>query len=92
MLASDLTPHYYSSKKFGEIDFVIENSRTGKVLPIEVKSGKDYKRHSALLNYLNSEVAQNGEAIILHNGNVERVGMRIYLPIYATSLIKELFL
>ena len=92
LLASGLTPHYYSSKKLGEIDFVIENSRTGNVLPIEVKSGKDYKRHSALLNYLNNDVGQNEEAIILHNGNIEQVGKRIYLPIYATSLIKELFL
>ena len=42
--AQELTAHgytlyYYNSKKFGELDFVIE--RGGRVLPIEIKSGKD---------------------------------------------------
>ena len=41
---------YYNSKKFGELDFVIEYK--GKVLPIEVKSGKNYPRHSALSNVM----------------------------------------
>ncbi len=35
--------YYYNSKKFGELDFVIEGS--GKVIPVEIKSGKDYYRH-----------------------------------------------
>ena len=42
--------HYFNSKKQGEIDFVIAQS--GKVIPIEVKSGKDYQRHNALTNVL----------------------------------------
>ncbi|MGM9794774.1 MAG: DUF4143 domain-containing protein [Candidatus Aphodosoma sp.] len=32
--------YYFNSKKQGEVDFVIELN--GKVIPIEVKSGKDY--------------------------------------------------
>ena len=40
--------HYFNSKKQGELDFVI--AQNGKVIPIEVKSGKDYERHSALTN------------------------------------------
>ena len=38
--------YYYNSKNSGEPDFVIKYQR--KVLPIEVKRGKNYKRHSAL--------------------------------------------
>lgn len=38
--------YYYNSKKLGELDFVIEYE--GNVLPIEVKSGKDYYVHSAI--------------------------------------------
>ena len=42
--------YYYNSKKKGELDFVVEHS--GRVLPIEVKSGKDYEKHSALDNVM----------------------------------------
>ena len=38
------------SKKQGELDFVIVQN--AKVIPIEVKSGKDYERHDALTNVL----------------------------------------
>ena len=40
--------YYFNSKKQGELDFVVEYK--GKVLPIEIKSGKSYKKHSALNN------------------------------------------
>ena len=35
--------YYYNSKKLGELDFLIQD-RNDHVLPIEVKSGKSYKR------------------------------------------------
>ena len=38
------------SMKQGELDFVI--AQNGKVIPIEVKAGKDYERHNALTNVL----------------------------------------
>lgn len=72
--------YYFNSKKQGEVDFVIEYK--GEVLPIEVKLGKDYKRHSALDNLLTNENYDIKEAYILCNGNVERTGKRLYLPIY----------
>ena len=50
LLAKGLAPYYYHSKKKGELDFVVE--RGDGVTPIEVKSGKDYKRHNALSNVL----------------------------------------
>ena len=42
----DIVPYYYNNKKRGELDFVVELD--SKVLPIEVKSGKDYETHRAL--------------------------------------------
>ena len=42
--------YYYNNKKRGELDFLIEYD--GEVLPIEVKSGKDYKVHRALSNIM----------------------------------------
>ena len=44
--------YYFNSKKQGEVDFLIEYK--GNVLPLEVKSGKDYKVHSALNNLLSN--------------------------------------
>lgn len=78
-------PHYYYSKKNGEVDFVVENRGTGKITVIEVKSGKDYKRHSALNNLLTSGDAK--DAVVLHDGNVTVGGNRLYLPIYAAGLL-----
>ena len=84
LLARGFTPHYYSSKKGGEVDFVIEDSATGDTRLIEVKSGKDYRRHSALSNLLESGEAKS--AIVLHDGNVELAENRIYAPVYAAHL------
>ena len=42
--------YYFNNKKQGELDFVMEYQ--GGILPIEVKSGKDYMRHRALDNVL----------------------------------------
>lgn len=44
--------YYYNNKKRGELDFLIEYD--GEVLPIEVKSGKDYKVHRALSNIIDN--------------------------------------
>ena len=82
--------HYYSSKSIGEVDFVIEDSRTGDVLPIEVKSGKDYKRHSALANLLERDGAQLERAIVLCNGNASVEGKRRYVPIYLCCKMRTL--
>ncbi len=86
LLAHGFTPHFYSSKKRGEVDFVIENA-AGRTRVIEVKSGKDYRRHSALTMLLESNETE--EAVVLHNGNVELDGRRIYLPVYAAYLAME---
>lgn len=89
LLALGFTLHYYSSKKRGEVDFVIENKAKGIAKLIEVKSGKDYKRHSALSGLIGS-----GEAVgpvVLHSGNRQDGNGRRYLPIYATSMLERLF-
>ena len=90
VVAQELKAHgfklyYYNSKKFGELDFVIEYH--GKVLPIEVKSGKDYKRHSALCNVIKIADYAIDEAFILTNYNVQIDGKYIYYPIYMIMFI-----
>lgn len=82
LLSSGFVPHYYFSKKKGEVDFVIENARTGETCAIEVKSGKDYRRHSAL-NALLADGDQR--AVVLYDGNLELSDGRLYMPVYAAG-------
>ncbi len=79
--------YYYNSKKMGELDFVIELD--GEILPLEIKSGKDYKRHSALNNVLSLENYDIKKALVFSQGNVEVKDKRIYLPIYMIMFLKN---
>lgn len=79
--------YYFNSKKQGELDFVVELD--GNVCPIEVKSGKDYHRHNALSNVLESKEYDIPKAIVLCQGNVETDGNTVYLPIYMTMFIQK---
>ncbi len=85
--AHDFELYYNSDKKRGEIDFLIEYANC--VIPIEVKSGKDYKRHSALTQLMNSKEFNFNKAYVLCNSNVEEKEKIIYLPIYMISFIKN---
>ena len=92
VVAQELKAHgfklyYYNSKKFGELDFVIEYK--GKVLPIEVKSGKSYQRHSALSNIMEISNYSIDEAFVLSNYNVEVKGNLVYYPIYMLMFIED---
>lgn len=79
--------YYYNSKKFGEIDFIVEQS--GKTLPIEVKSGKVYNKHSALNNLMNTKEYGIEEAFIFTNDNVKIEGKLNYLPIYMVMFLRD---
>ncbi len=79
--------YYYNNKKLGELDFVIEHD--GEVLPIEVKSGKDYKKHSALAQVMRNENYRLSHAVVFSNSNVECNGKITYLPIYMLMFLKE---
>lgn len=91
VVAQELKAHnynlyYHSNKKYGEIDFLIEKEH--KVIPIEVKSGKDYKRHSALNNLLDDKLFGLEKGYVLCNGNIEQKNKVIYLPIYMIMFIQ----
>ncbi len=79
--------YYFTGRKTGELDFVIEYN--GKIMPIEVKSGKDYNRHSALNNVLNIENYSIDEAFVLSNFNVSVANKITYYPIYMLMFIKN---
>lgn len=79
--------YYYNSKKFGEIDFIVEQN--GKSLPIEVKSGKAYNKHSALNNLLDVKEYGIEGAFIFTNDNVKIEGKFNYLPIYMVMFLRD---
>ena len=78
---------YFNSKKQGEIDFVVEYQ--GEVLPIEVKSGKDYERHRALSNIMDNEEYAIPKALVFYQENTQIKGRLAYLPIYMTMFLQQ---
>lgn len=78
--------HYFNSKSQGELDFVVEHD--DKVIPIEVKSGKDYKRHNALSNVLANKEYGIQRGIVLSSGNMEQQDKVCYIPIYMVMYLK----
>lgn len=87
LTANGFTPYFCKKKNIGEMDFVIEMN--GKVVPIEVKSGKAYKSHKALDNFMNIPDYHLEKAYVFSVGNVETEGTVTYLPIYMCYLLKE---
>lgn len=87
LLANGFEPYFCKKKNVGELDFLIEMG--GKVVPIEVKSGKNYKSHKALDNYLDVSEYHLERAYVFSTSNVEKEENIIYLPIYMSYLLKE---
>lgn len=75
--------HYYDNKGKGEVDFLIDNHDYLTVLPIEIKSGKDYTEHSALTKFLETPEYGIERAIVFSNEReiFKKKGVT-YLPIY----------
>lgn len=88
VVASELIAHghklfYYDNRNKGEVDYLIDDYDSLSVVPIEVKSGKDYTVHSALNTFVQNEEYGVKKAIVLSNERQITVkGKIIYLPIY----------
>ncbi len=83
----DHSLYYFNSKKQGELDFVISQGES--VIPIEVKSGKDYNRHNAIANIMDNDEYGIRSAYIFCNSNVEIKDKKIYMPIYMLMFIRK---
>ena len=88
VVAQELKAHgfkmfYYDNKQKGEVDFLIDDYDALSVLPVEIKSGKDYYVHSALTNFLSNKDYSVKNALVLYNGGiVEQKDGITYMPIY----------
>ena len=87
LLANGFEPYFCKKKNVGELDFLIEMG--GRVVPIEVKSGKNYKSHKALDNFMDVSEYHLERAYVFSTSNVEKEENIIYLPIYMSYLLKE---
>lgn len=92
VVAQELKAHgfdlyYFNSKKQGELDFLVEQG--GEVLPLEIKSGKDYSKHAALNHVLENERYHISKAMVFHNGNVSRKDKVRYYPIYMLMFVQK---
>ena len=87
LLCNGFEPYFCKKKNIGELDFLIEME--GKVVPIEVKSGKAYRTHKALDHFMNVSDYHIEKAFVFSTGNVEKDGNVTYLPIYMCYLVKE---
>lgn len=83
----DIDLYYYNSKRLGEIDFLFEDNN-GIVL-IEVKSGKNYTRHSAINNMLKEYGSSISKAIVFSVDNVREEGRVAYLPLYMLMFLEK---
>ena len=93
-VAQELNAHgypsyFYNNHNLGELDFVIEHE--GSVLPIEVKSGKDYYVHSAISKAAYNDEYQVKEAYVFANCNIEVRDKIVYYPIYMCAFVSDEF-
>lgn len=88
VVASELKAHgynlfYYDNKANGEVDFLIDDYDNLSVIPLEIKSGKDYTIHSAINKFLaNKDYNVKKGYVLSNNREIFEKDNIIYLPIY----------
>lgn len=94
VVATELAAHdnrlfYYDNRNHGEVDYLVDDYKSLSVIPLEVKSGKDYKRHSALSRFVATPDYKIKQAYVLSNSReVETSGKITYIPVYYSMFIE----
>ena len=86
LVAQGFDLRYYTGKKIGELDFVVEQ-KNGVIIALEVKSGAGYKTHAALNNALAMKEFDISEAFVLAETNIWRTESVTYIPVYLASIL-----
>lgn len=82
--------HYYDNKQKGEVDFLVDDYDRLQVLPLEVKSGKDYTEHSALTKFLETPEYGIDRAIVFSNERkVFKKKGSTYMPVYYCMFLEN---
>lgn len=93
VVAEELKAHnhelyYYDRKKVGEVDYLIDNYDALNVLPVEIKSGKDYKNFRALPKIILDPNYRMTKGYVFNNEReIKKEDKIIYYPIYFIMFI-----
>jgi len=79
--------YFYNKQGIGELDFVLQKG--SKVLPVEVKSGADFRCHSSLDKVLAVKDWNLDSAIVFCGDNVRQDGKILCLPWYLSMFLKQ---
>lgn len=88
VIASELKAHdhnlfYYDNKANGEVDFLIDDYENLSVVPLEIKSGKDYTIHSAINKFVMNKDYKVKKGYVLSNERkIYEKDNIIYMPVY----------
>ncbi len=90
-VAGELAKHgvalnYYDKKSKHELDFVFPDGN--KISIIEVKSGKDYKKHSSLDMAQSLFADKINRMMVMSSNNLECNDGILYIPLYMSMFIK----
>ncbi len=93
VVAQELKAHghrlfYYDNRKNGEVDFLVDDYSSLTILPVEVKSGKDYTVHGALNKLLaNPDYNVSSGLVVSNERRVWQDGKVTYMPVYYVMFI-----
>ena len=79
--------YFYNNNRIGELDFLIEDAL--QIIPIEVKSGKDYQIHSAMNRVCANTEYDISKAYVFANCNVSVTGSIRYMPVYLCMFLNS---
>lgn len=80
LAAKNLPLYYFDSKKYGELDFVLQNGT--RIDLLEIKSGNDYHKHRALDNISSVAEWSFHKIFVFCKGNMECLDKYVYAPWY----------
>jgi predicted AAA+ superfamily ATPase len=85
--ANGFSLRYLNKKNIGELDFVVQQN--DEVMPIEIKSGKDYQTHDALNNALKVKDWNLKKGLVFCMDNIRKTEKITYLPWYLVMFLKQ---
>ena len=95
VVAQELRAHgnklfYYDNKQKGEVDYLVNDYDELSVVPVEVKSGRDYYIHSAMDKFTSNNDYHIKYGIVLSNEReIRHKGTITYMPIYYSMFIAD---
>lgn len=83
--------YYYDNRNNGEVDFLFDDFNNLSVVPLEVKSGKDYKRHVALSRFMSIQDYGIRRSYVLSNNLEVEIDKNVtYIPVFYAIFFRNI--